>query len=134
MTVEDDFPGFMIIYRKLRQEGICFPPKDPNFKLSIEDQSCAETPNIEFQIDESEEHYGIQPFESCAECNICFNIITDVIMMCPKDGNTILCQTCLGKIENSKCPVCKEKVDYIRNRPLEKTLAKELEVYRQGFC
>ena len=46
-------------------------------------------------------------------------------MMCPKDGNTILCMPCISQLRDSKCPVCKKEVkkeQYTRNRPLEKLL------------
>ena len=40
------------------------------------------------------------------ECFVCYTVISGEIFMCPKDGNTILCKSCIEKIRNSKCPVC----------------------------
>ena len=60
-----------------------------------------------------------------AECVICYKKMTEEIMMCPKDGNTILCMPCISQLRDSKCPVCKKEVkkeQYTRNRPLEKLL------------
>ena len=33
MMYEDKFPGFQIIYRQLRKEGVQFPARDPNERI-----------------------------------------------------------------------------------------------------
>lgn len=33
MMHEDRFPGFQLVYRQLRKEGMQFPPRDPNSRV-----------------------------------------------------------------------------------------------------
>ena len=62
------------------------------------------------EVLETSEDYGEQPIMDVAECVICFQKITEQIMMCPEDGNTILCMPCISQLRDSKCPVCKKVV------------------------
>ena len=72
-----------------------------------------------------------------AMCCICWMELTDEIMMCPKDGKTLLCRGCISRLDNDRCPVCKQEVlqeEYARNRPLEEMRHKQCEKTNQGHC
>ena len=47
MMEEDDFPGFMTIYRQLRKESVSFPPRDSNLRMLMENV-CADSPMFDF--------------------------------------------------------------------------------------
>ena len=47
MMKEDQFPGFMLIYRQLRKEGVTFPPRDSNMRMLMENV-CADSPMFDF--------------------------------------------------------------------------------------
>ena len=47
MMKEDQFPGFMLIYRQLRKEGVNFPARDPNLRMLMENV-CADSPMFDF--------------------------------------------------------------------------------------
>ena len=47
MMKEDQFPGFMMIYRQLRKEGVTFPPRDSNMRMLMENV-CADSPMFDF--------------------------------------------------------------------------------------
>ena len=51
MMKEDEFPGFLTIYRQLRKEGIEFPPRDPNLRILMENV-CSDSPMFDF-VEES---------------------------------------------------------------------------------
>ena len=54
-------------------------------------------------------------------CCVCFEFIQGEILVCPRDGKTQLCRTCINRI-NERCPMCKatlRKDEYVRVRSLE---------------
>lgn len=47
MMKEDQFPGFLTIYRQLRKEGVNFPSRDSNLRMLME-SVCADSPMFDF--------------------------------------------------------------------------------------
>lgn len=47
MMKEDQFPGFLTIYRQLRKEGVNFPPRDSNMRMLMENV-CSDSPMFDF--------------------------------------------------------------------------------------
>ena len=47
MMKEDQFPGFLTIYRQLRKEGVNFPPRDSNMRMLMEGV-CSDSPMFDF--------------------------------------------------------------------------------------
>ena len=47
MMKEDQFPGFLNIYRQLRKEGVNFPPRDSNMRMLMENV-CSDSPMFDF--------------------------------------------------------------------------------------
>lgn len=47
MMKEDQFPGFLTIYRQLRKEGVNFPSRDSNLRMLMENV-CADSPMFDF--------------------------------------------------------------------------------------
>ena len=64
----------------------------------VEESLVNKTVGHKPQDQESDEDYGEQPVMDLAECVICYKKITEEIMMCPKDGNTIMCMPCISQI------------------------------------
>ena len=86
---------------------------------------------------EKDQQVQISAEEAIEQCVICWLDITDEIMMCPKDGVTLLCKFCIGRLTIKKCPVCKEEVapeEYARNRRLEEIRDKKMQLTVQGYC
>ena len=48
MMHEDDFPGFMKLYRELRGEGIVFPERNPNERMMMDGLKGIDSPMFEF--------------------------------------------------------------------------------------
>ena len=57
MMKEDEFPGFMIIYRQLRKEGIEFPQNNPSLYQILAENVRNEPPKFDFVLDQSEEKH-----------------------------------------------------------------------------
>ena len=47
MMKEDQFPGFMSMYRQLRKEKVGFPPRDSNMRMLMENV-CSDSPMFDF--------------------------------------------------------------------------------------
>lgn len=47
MMKEDDFQGFMTIYRQLRKESVEFPARDSNLRMIMENV-CVDSPMFDF--------------------------------------------------------------------------------------
>lgn len=47
MMKEDQFPGFLVIYRQLRKEGVTFPTRDSNLRMLMENM-CSDSPMFDF--------------------------------------------------------------------------------------
>ena len=66
-----------------------------------------------------------EPDENHGECFICYDLITDKVMMCP-ECSMIICTDCQSKLTHDRCPFCKTfatKGSYVRCQPMEKVIA-----------